>query len=146
MFICSGTNVNEKGIAYYKTLIQQLKANNITPLVTLFHWDLPQVLEDQGGFFNSSIADWFADYARVCFDQFGDDVTYWVTFNEPHTFCVYSYGYGYFAPGIEWPAQGDYLCAHNLIRAHAAAWHVYDDEFREKQRGKYKVAKTILKY
>lgn len=141
------TSVNEKGVAYYKNLIRLLKENNIIPLITLFHFDLPQVLQDQGGFFNSSVAEWFADYARICFDKFGDDVTYWLTFNEPSSYCVYGYGYGFLAPGIQWPAQGDYLCGHNLIRAHAAAWHVYDKEFRQKQGGKYcaqKIDKTNM--
>ena len=65
---------NPLGIQYYKNLIAALKAANIKPMVTLYHWDLPQVLEDLGGWQNASIADWFEAYADLCFEQFGADV------------------------------------------------------------------------
>lgn len=128
--------INVGGVIYYTNLISLLKENNITPIVTLYHWDLPQILQDQGGFLNESIIEWFAGFARTCFIIFGEDVKYWLTFNEPGAVCSYGYGYGELAPGVKWPAQGDYICAHNLIRAHAAAWHIYDEEFRADQGGK----------
>ena len=67
--------VNEAGVQYYKNLIAALKAEGIEPVVTLYHWDLPQVLSDQGGLLNPQFADWFVEYARVCFREFGDDVS-----------------------------------------------------------------------
>lgn len=80
-------STNEKGVEYYKKLISALKANNIEPLVTMYHWDLPTYLEDLGGFINPEIQEWFVDYARFLFETFGDDVKEWITFNEPKQAC-----------------------------------------------------------
>ncbi|XP_023022476.2 myrosinase 1 isoform X1 [Leptinotarsa decemlineata] len=128
--------VNPLGVAYYKNLLKELKDNGIKPLVTIFHWDLPQVLLDQGGFLNDSIIDWFGDYARVCFESFGDDVQYWITINEPKQVCIGGYGYGFFPPMVKSQGLLEYECNHNVIKAHARAWHIYDKEFRSKQGGK----------
>ena len=65
---------NPDGIQYYKNLLAALKSRGITPAVTLYHWDLPQALEDQGGWLNADVALWFEEYARLCFREFGDDV------------------------------------------------------------------------
>uniref|UniRef100_A0A6P7H5K5 Myrosinase 1-like n=1 Tax=Diabrotica virgifera virgifera TaxID=50390 RepID=A0A6P7H5K5_DIAVI len=113
--------INPLGLAYYKNLIAELKANNIEPLVTISHWDLPQVLSDVGGYYNESFPDWIRDLARVAFDEFGDDVKYWFTINEPHEVCIYD------------GAEKAYDCAANLLRAHAKIWHMYDEEYRSKQ-------------
>nr|XP_023020548.1 myrosinase 1-like isoform X1 [Leptinotarsa decemlineata]XP_023020549.1 myrosinase 1-like isoform X2 [Leptinotarsa decemlineata] len=131
--------INEPGIAYYKNLIKELKTNNIVPLVTIHHWDLPQSLQNLGGFLNASIVDWVADYARVCYKAFGDDVKYWLTFNEAKQICMGGFGFGYYPPAIHSEGILEYVCAHNLLKAHAKAWHIYDKEFRAKQNGKVSV-------
>lgn len=128
--------INEAAVRYYKQVIKELKNNNIEPMVTLYHWDLPQILQEQlGGWLNETVADLFADYARVCFQLFGEDVKWWVTINEPKQVCLAGYGGGYFAPGIVSNGVGEYVCAKNVLLAHARAFRIYDKEFRQKQKG-----------
>lgn len=126
--------INSAGVKYYRNLIEELKANNIEPLVTIFHWDLPQPIQDVGGWPNAEIIEWFADYASICFELFGDLVKYWVTFNEPKQICNDGYGVGTKAPAIHSP-HAEYLCAHNLLFAHARTYHLYTDTFKETQNG-----------
>ncbi|VAH54622.1 unnamed protein product [Triticum turgidum subsp. durum] len=92
--------VNQAGIDYYNKLINSLIDNDIVPYVTIWHWDTPQALEDKyGGFLNRQIVDDYKQFAEVCFKNFGDRVKNWFTFNEPHTYCCFSYGEGIHAPG-----------------------------------------------
>ncbi|XP_069134731.1 LOW QUALITY PROTEIN: lactase/phlorizin hydrolase-like [Argopecten irradians] len=128
--------VNKRGIHYYNTLINALLEAGIKPMVTLYHWDLPQALQDRGGgWLNASIADVFADYARIAFREFGDRVKIWITLNEPWVASVYGYGVGTMAPGIVSPGDDVYIAAHNLLRAHGKAYGVYQDEFKQLQNG-----------
>ncbi|KAM7502665.1 hypothetical protein LguiB_001569 [Lonicera macranthoides] len=91
---------NELGIAFYNNLINALLANGIEPFITLFHWDLPQALEDEyGGFRSRKIIEDFRDYAEVCFQEFGDRVKHWITLNEPWSFSYGGYALGTLAPG-----------------------------------------------
>jgi len=128
---------NEAGIQYYKNLISELQAAGITPAVTLYHWDLPQALQNQGGWLNSSVADWFEEYARVVFQEFGDDVKMFITLNEPKETSLQGHGSGSMAPGFT-DGIGDkvYVAAHNQIRAHARAYRLYQSEFAASQGGK----------
>lgn len=92
--------VNEAGIAYYKKLLGLLKDAGIKANATIYHWDLPYALQMKGGFGNRDIVNWYLEYAKVLFDNFGDDVDLWATFNEPIATYV-GYGPGFFAPGIQ---------------------------------------------
>ncbi|VEN50231.1 unnamed protein product [Callosobruchus maculatus] len=127
--------INKAGVRYYKNLIKELKDNGIEPMVTLYHWDLPQPLQDVGGFLSNNFVDWFGDYAEICFEIFGDDVSNWITFNEPVMTCQIGHGVGSFAPRVKSPGIGEYICGKNLVLAHARAWHIYDTKFRSRQKG-----------
>nr|XP_021191415.2 myrosinase 1 isoform X1 [Helicoverpa armigera] len=127
--------VNPAGIKFYNNYINEMLKYNITPIVTLYHWDLPQKLQELGGFTNALISEWFEDYARVVFENFGDRVKYFITFNEPREVCFEGYGSTTKAPILNSTALATYLCAKNLVMAHARAYHLYDKEFRATQGG-----------
>ncbi|XP_071963684.1 myrosinase 1-like [Antedon mediterranea] len=122
-------NVNEAGISYYSKLIDALLDADIQPMVTLYHWDLPQALQDIGGWENETLVDIFNDYADLCFDRFGDRVGYWITFNEPYVVTWLGYGIAVFAPGINDPGYAPYRAAHTIIKAHAEAYHTYHKKY-----------------
>lgn len=112
--------VNEKGLDFYDRLIEALLDAGIEPWICLYHWDLPQGLEDKGGWTNRDSAEWFADYARILAGRFGDRVTQWATFNEPNVFTLFGYGIGYHAPGRA--GRADWLKAvHHVNLAHGRA-------------------------
>ena len=112
---------NERGLAFYQRLVDALRAADIEPFVTLYHWDLPAVLQDRlGGWAHADLAHVFADYAELIFRRLGDRVRYWLTLNEPWCVAVAGYCDGTHAPGIRDRALG-YRVAHNLLRAHAYA-------------------------
>ncbi|XP_038218664.1 myrosinase 1-like [Zerene cesonia] len=129
-------HISEDGSRYYNNLIDGLIANGIEPMITLFHWDLPQNLQDLGGMTNPLIAEWFGAYSRVAYTLFGDRVKTWSTFNEPLAICDVAYEGGKLAPGIASPETGIYLCAKNLMIAHATSYRIYNEEFRAKYNGK----------
>lgn len=110
--------VNERGLAFYDRLIDGLLAAGITPWVTLYHWDLPQALQNRGGWMNREIVDWFGRYADIVGRRLGDRVKHWMTINEPP--CVVGLGYqeGIFAPGLKLSFGECLLAAHHLLMAH----------------------------
>ncbi|KAG9145528.1 hypothetical protein Leryth_024134 [Lithospermum erythrorhizon] len=138
---------NPEGVKYYNNLIDALLEKGIQPFVTLYHWDLPQSLEDNyGGFLSNRIVKDFANYAFTCFKKFGDRVKNWITFNEPHNFAIQGYDIGIQAPGrcsFLWhlfckEGKSDvepYLVAHNMLLAHAAAYRIYKNHFKKYQGG-----------
>ncbi|XP_018335102.1 myrosinase 1-like [Agrilus planipennis] len=132
--------INPDGVRYYNDIINELIKNRIEPLVTLYHWDLPQPLQDIGGFPNPILADYFQDYAKVAFELFGDRVKRWITFNEPPSICVESFEDANTtaakAPGFQSHGIGCYLCGKTLLMAHAKTYHLYDKMFRPQQEGK----------
>ncbi|XP_034248773.1 myrosinase 1-like [Thrips palmi] len=117
------------GTQYYNELIDALIARGIQPVITLYHWDLPQVVQDDGGWLNSDIQDKFVDYASYCFQTFGDRVKTWILFNEPMSQCVYGYELPGIAPAVSNPGFGGYLCSHNMIIAHGKAYRAYQQNF-----------------
>lgn len=137
--------ISEDGVTYYNNLINELLANGIEPIVTMYHWDLPQVLQDLGGWANPHIVEYFEDYARVLYELFGDRIKTWITLNEPKQFGIFGYGSKRFAPGIDAKGIGEYLAVKNMLLAHARAWHLYDKEFRDKQKGKYLQEQSLRK-
>ncbi|XP_037495946.1 beta-glucosidase 12 [Jatropha curcas] len=139
--------VNTEGIKYYNNLINELLSKGIQPFVTIFHWDLPQALEDEyGGFLSSKIVNDFEEYADICFKYFGDRVKHWITLNEPWTFSDGGYALGSLAPFrcSDWQklnclggdsATEPYIVAHNLLLAHAAAVKLYKTKYQATQKG-----------
>ncbi|KAI9730372.1 MAG: Beta-glucosidase 1B [Cirrosporium novae-zelandiae] len=138
--------INEKGLRFYVQFVDDLLAAGITPMVTLFHWDLPQALHDRyGGPLNKEefVAD-YTHYARVVFEAMGPRVKYWITFNEPWCTSILGFNTGVFAPGRtsdrSKSAEGNsatecWIVGHSLLVAHGAAVKIYREEFKPKHGG-----------
>ena len=120
LFPAGRGSVNSAGRDFYSRLIDLLLESGIRPMVTLYHWDLPAALDDQGGWVNRDSIDWFADYAETAFHAYGDRVPLWATFNEPWVVSDAGYLRGYHAPGHRSAAEA-VLVAHHLLCAHASA-------------------------
>lgn len=117
--IPAGTGaVNEKGLDFYDKLIDALLEADITPYVTLFHWDYPYELYCRGGWLNPASSDWFADYTQVIVKKLGDRVTNWMTLNEPVVFTVMGHVDGVHAPGDRWNRSKLLRMAHNVLLSH----------------------------
>ncbi|KAL8542382.1 hypothetical protein ACS0TY_003303 [Phlomoides rotata] len=137
--------VNKEGIAFYNNVFNELLAKGITPFVTIFHWDLPQALEDKyNGFLSPLVVDDFVDFANICFKEFGDRIKYWITVNEPFTFINGGYDGGFIgnlAPGrCSGCPQGNsatepYIAGHHLLLCHAATVKLYKDKYQATQKG-----------
>ncbi|CAI9760558.1 unnamed protein product [Fraxinus pennsylvanica] len=158
--LCTG--IDKDGIKFYNDLIDALLTAGIEPYVTLFHWDVPQCLEeDYGGFLSEKIVKDFCEFAEICFWEFGDRVKYWITLNEPWSFSVQGYATGAFPPNrgkhptttgeatthsrlhrgrsrhhiackYGDPGTEPYRVAHNLILSHAYAVDIYKAKYQEK--------------
>ena len=113
--------VNPKGFAFYDALIDELLANGITPFVTLFHWDLPEALQQKGGFFWDGISDAFAEYAKIVTEHFGAKVTSYATLNEPQIVLNLGYCSGVHAPGEKHPKEELAPVMRNLLLCHGKA-------------------------
>jgi beta-glucosidase len=112
--------VNKKGVDFYSRLVDELLARGIEPNATLYHWDLPEALDDRGGWLNRDVADWFADYATTMFDALGDRVKLWSTLNEPWVVTDGGYLAGVLAPGHSNLFEAP-IATHNLLRSHGKA-------------------------
>jgi beta-glucosidase len=123
--------INQKGIDFYSKLVDELLGRDIKPNVTLYHWDLPEALDNRGGWLNRDIANWFGDYAAAMFDALGDRVTMWSTLNEPWVVMDGGYLFGVMAPGHSNLFEAP-IVTHNLLRAHGTAVQ----RFRSSDAGK----------
>ena len=111
---------NRKGLGFYRRLVAGLRDRGITPALTLYHWDLPQALEDGGGWTNRDTADRFAEYATLVYEALAGEVPMWITLNEPWVSSWLGYGLGVHAPGRR--STGDALTAtHHLLLGHGLA-------------------------
>ena len=111
--------VNEKGLAFYDKLIDELISNGVKPYITLFHWDYPY--DQRGGWMNPDSVDWFAEYAKTVVEHFSDRVTCFITFNEPQCFIGMGHVTGRHAPGLKNPLRDTFLMAHHVMMAHGKA-------------------------
>jgi beta-glucosidase len=116
-----GTGVtNEEGVTFYRRLCGSLRDAGITPVATLYHWDLPQALQDRGGWANHESVGWFTDYARVVYQELGDVIPHIATLNEPWCSAFLGHSSGEHAPGVKDPGTS-FVVAHHLMLAHHAA-------------------------
>ena len=111
---------NEAGLAFYDRLIDTLLANGIEPMVTLYHWDLPQALEDDGGWLNRDTVECFAAYAAIVAERFADRVAHWIPINEPNVVSFLGYAVGQHAPGRTLMFDALWV-SHHLLLAHGRA-------------------------
>eukprot|EP00884_Botryococcus_braunii_P017271 jgi/Botrbrau1/4227/Bobra.0044s0023.1 len=127
-FMPDGTGaVNAEGLDFYTRVIDALLDAGITPWVLLYHWDMPQSIQDSyGGWTNDQIVPDFTAYATNVFKAFGTKVKKWMTFNEPKNFCFLGYGTGFHAPGIrDYGGPTPWKCVFNVIRTQAAVAEVF---------------------
>lgn len=125
---------NPKGIAFYASLLQELKKYDIMPAVTIYHWDLPLWIHEEGGWTNRQTVEYFKEFASVLFEHFGEDVPMWITHNEPWCASFLSYGLGVHAPGhTDWSEAT--AAAHHILLSHGEAVRLYREKGYKHQIG-----------
>lgn len=126
--------VEQRGLDFYSRLVDELLANGIKPLPTLYHWDLPAELEEKGGWQNRDVASWFQDYVTVVHESLQDRVQMWATLNEPWVSAFLGYGIGIHAPGIADPSAA-FSAAHHLLLAHGRAVETIRSQSKDSKVG-----------
>jgi beta-glucosidase len=111
---------NRPGLDYYRRLVDGLRERSIEPMLTLYHWDLPQTLEDAGGWTNRDTSDRFAEYTGIVYEALSDSVGFWITLNEPWVVAWMGHGYGLHAPG-KTDAGAALATTHHLLLGHGLA-------------------------
>ena len=127
-------HTNQAGLDFYSALVDELLAAGIKPCPTLYHWDLPQSIEDVGGWRNPDTALWFGEYARLMFEKLGDRVKFWITLNEPWVVAFIGHALGLHAPGLINVDQM-LVVGHNLLRAHGQAVSAFRQSGRDGRIG-----------
>jgi beta-glucosidase len=117
---------NPRGLDYYRALLDELGERGIEPTVTLYHWDLPQELQDDGGWAVREVAERFAEYAAICAEALGDRVARWITLNEPQVVANNGYRHGQHAPGLRDP-EAAAAATHHLLLGHGLATRALRD-------------------
>lgn len=136
----AGSAVNMAGVNWYRNLIKALLAAGIRPAVTMYHWDLPQVLQNEyGGFLSPKIQEDFLYYADTLFKHLGDIVDQWMTFNEVISICELGYQVDVFAPQANKGLGAKYTCGHNVLLAHAKTMQLYRTKYAA-QKGRVSIA------
>lgn len=113
--------INEKGLAFYSNLVDELLKEGIEPYITLYHWELPYELYKKGGWLNEEMVEWFGEYAGIISAHFSDRVSKFFTLNEPQCFVGLGFLTAEHAPGIKLPIRDTLLMAHNAMKAHGRA-------------------------
>ena len=126
--------INNKGLDFYSILIDSLLEAGIKPVPTLYHWDLPQAIEDGGGWRNRDTSYRFADYAETLFREFDDRVYIWLTLNEPFCSAFLGHLWGEHAPGLK-NAEKAYDTLHHLLLSHGLAMQKYRENYNTKPIG-----------
>ncbi|MDG4658346.1 GH1 family beta-glucosidase [Ectobacillus antri] len=119
---------NPEGMAFYKKLVNRLVEENIQPLVTIYHWDMPQWADDQGGWVNRDSVEWFMEFAKKCFEELDASVAKWLTHNEPWCAAMLGYHQGVHAPGHT-NLEEALKAAHHILLSHGKAVQYYKDVF-----------------
>ena len=127
--------LERRGLDHYSRLIDALLERGVEPVVTLYHWDLPQALEEEGGWLNRDTSQRFAEYAATCFEAYGDRVRWWLTINEPWIVGLLGYLHGLHAPGYEGDVLGEVTVFHHLLLAHGRAVQQFRDAGKGGQIG-----------
>jgi len=124
--------INQEGIQFYHNIFDELLVFNITPFVTIYHWELPDYIQQEiGGWSDPRIVGYYMNYSKVLFNEYGERVKYWITINEPLTTSIQGYGTGTFAPGIRSVSE-QYLSGHYQLLAHAHVANYYRLTYGEK--------------
>lgn len=113
--------VNENAIKMYRDMIHFMKEKGIEPLISLFHWEYPQRLQERGGWVSSQSPEWFGEYAKVVAENFSDVCEYFITIDEPQCFCNFGHVRGTHAPGYKLPYPLSFQMVHNVLKAHGTA-------------------------
>lgn len=138
--------MNHAALKYYNDLIDELVANDIQPMVTLFHWDTPDDVQKMGGWTNPFIVKYFTEYARLAFDTFGDRVKYWITFNDPLNFCLRTCTDSNFPPVDVADEKLLYLCSRVVLEAHASVYRLYNNSYKLNHKGRINILTLFFIY
>ena len=135
--------VEKRGVEYYHKLFQKCHEEGVEPFVTLHHFDTPQVMQDEGGWLSQAMLDHFVDYAKFCFDEFGSEVKYWITINEPTSMSSQQYIGGTFPPGIKYDFNKCFQAEYNMNLVHARIVELFKQGGYQGQIGVVHALQTV---